>query len=631
MDGSVDRMSADLIRDLNAGKLSYEDAKARYRELGDRLQSEYPPDRTPLESFNEANVRYRQLGEAIQRRYQHNFTAVSVDVVGSREMKLNGTPLDAQLTFDAYHQWVEEKLATHGCPQNDYAWAGDGLIAIFELPETAVQFGKALIGALPVFNTCFNRLHRPFQLRIGVHTGPVLPGERHQGLGRRTSATLDLAGHYQKAARPDEMIVSPTTHDFLPEDLGQFASVRRPIPNAESCYAFPPRPDEPVGEPPPPPMPPAASELSSPVRDSGAALVLLGVTIVTAAGLLAGGLFWWASQPPAGGAGNAVVVQVPVQSGGSGPGRSLPSPDYGRPAAPARLPVPVASAPLPPGPPVVTQAPVIASWSPDRQLWRSPDAESGVPSRLFASTPDRTWILAVGVGVYQEAALKAVGAGGDALLAAQVLQRATGTPTSNVRVLADGQATLENVKRSFQWIQQNANSGRDTVFVYLAGAGRLAPDRAGMHHSAGSGYAFAPYDARSDDPATTWVYGADLSAWLGAARIQTMLLLVDTPYSGAIQADLPAEADPGRRFGLLAATSAEQRSIGRGTQASAFAEALAAALQGGADQDRDRRVSMPELQSYLAGSLPRTTNGYQTPVSAAGFGGYLPELYFAVR
>ncbi len=626
MDGSVDRMSADLIRDLNAGKLGYEDAKARYRELGDLLQCEYPPDRTPLEVFNEANTRYRQLGEAIQRRYQRNFTAVSVDVVGSHKMKLNGTPLDAQLTFDAYHQWVEEKLANYGCPHNFYAWAGDGLIAIFELPETAVQFGQALINALPAFNTSFNRLHQALQLRIGVHTGPILPGEQ-MGLGRLTSATLDLAGHYQKAARPDEMIVSPTTHDFLPPDLGYFASVRRPIPNAENCYAFPARPDEPD------PELPIAPQVATPPpgRSAGVAPVVLGVTIVVAAGLLAGGLFWWATRPPGGSQRGAVVVQVPARTPSANSTPGSPSPTRTSPTQPTNAPSASGTATTPAAQPAEAAPTPVASWSPDRQLWRSPDAEGGVPSRLFASTPDRTWILAVGVGSYQDAAFQAAGAGGDALLTTQAIQRATGTPSGNVRVITDGQATLEAVKRGFQWLQQSANSGRDTVFVYLAGAGRLASDRSDLRHSGGSGYAFAPQDARSDDPAATLVYGADVVAWLGAARAQTTLLFVDTPFAGALQADLPAAADPGRRFGLLAATSANQGSVVRGRQASAYAEGLAAALRGGADQDRDRRVSLAELQAFLTASVPRASNGHQTPVSAAGFGGYLPEIFFVVR
>lgn len=623
MDGSVERLTADFLRDLNAGKYSFEEAKARYRALGDLLQQEYQPSQTPPALYNAIHARYRSIGDAIQRRYQRNYTAVSVDVVASRDMKSTGTALDGSLTFDEYHTWVEEKLASHGCQQSEYSWSGDGLIVMFEMPETAVAFGKALLTGLPAFNTCFNRLKRPLEVRIGIHSGPVLPGEG-VGLARLASTTLDLAGHYQKAARPNEIVISPTTHEFVPGSMGEFAPVRRAILNAEKCFVFPPREDEPAAE-----TVPALPETTVQPQSRGGvgSMVALGGGMVAVAFVLVGGLFWYANQPRDGKPAGAARVQVKAPAGGGTAGAGVvagvgtatePGAAESRPAAAAQGNAPAA------------QVAAVPAWSPDRRIWRSPEADSGVPVRLYPSPPDRTWILAVGAGRHQDSGLQAPGAGKDAFFVAQALQRATGTPTGNIRILSDENATLENVKRGFQWLQQNANSGKDTVLVYLGGPAWIAADRSDLRHSGGASYAFAPFDASMADAASTAVFGADITGWLGATRSQAVLLLADTPHAGAIQADLPASPDPGRQFGLLAAAGAQGVAVGRGAQASAMAEGVASGVGGAADRDGDRRVSVQELQAYLSGTLPRTAGG-QTPAFAAGFGGYQPEIYFAAR
>src|SRR6476620_10451623 len=94
-------------------------------------------------SYDEAKSRYQQLGDAIRARYERETTAVSLDVVHSSQIKAGANPLDAQLAFDAYHRWVEQVLAAHGCGPNEFTWAGDGLLAIFEQPEPAVAAARS--------------------------------------------------------------------------------------------------------------------------------------------------------------------------------------------------------------------------------------------------------------------------------------------------------------------------------------------------------------------------------------------------------------------------------------------------------------------------------------------------------
>jgi class 3 adenylate cyclase len=578
-------------------------------------------------SYEEAKRRYLQLGDAIQQRYERKITALSLDAVHSREGKEASRALDAQLTFDAYHRWVEQKLSSHGC--HSFTWAGDGLLAIFEEPEEAVAVGRALIDALPAFNSRFNRLPRPLQIRIGVHTGPIFgDSAASAGLGKIASPTFDLAGHLQKSADPNRMLISETTYTLLHEGGGQFVPVRRELPNPGACFAYPPYPGSlPERQTPhygPVLTSPMPQAVPLPAAPQGAPLVPwifggVGIAVLTAFLVVA---FW---------------PKKPVRQAGPGPSQPVavnpqPVPPSHAANRPSEAPPPSTTPPAnttpaaPPAQPTPQPAP---AWGPSRELWRSPEADSGVPPQFAPSPPERKWLLSIGIGRYRDRAFQADGAGADARFMAQVLARNGGVPEGHSRVLADEDATLDGIKLAFQWLQQNAASGRDTVFVYLSGAGLLAADRPDFRHPSGSGYALAPHDANPQDLQNTMVYGADIAAWLGATRTQTILVLADTSHGAAL--DVPTAADQGRQFALLAATGVAQRSgTARGSQASVFAETVAAGLRGEADVNRDRRVSLEELTRLLEREVPRRAGGAQTPQAVGGFGGYLPAFYFAV-
>jgi hypothetical protein len=232
------------------------------------------------------------------------------------------------------------------------------------------------------------------------------------------------------------------------------------------------------------------------------------------------------------------------------------------------------------------------------------------------------------VGQYQQPDLAAPGAETDARYTAAILQQAAGIPGNHVTVLTEEQATLGMCKQGFKWLQQNAVSGRDTVYVYLAGAAMLAPDRPGLRHPGGSGYALFPFDARLESTAETAIYGADVADWLGAVHAQTVVLIVDTNHASAM--DLPLATDAGRGLALIAACgSAQQARTRPGQQAGLFPELLAAGLKGTADRNRDGKVTLTELKAYLDLELGRSTMGAQIPDVRGGFGGAAPEIEFA--
>lgn len=572
-------------------------------------------------TFEDAKRQYEMLGDAIQKRFERKITAFSLDVVGSTRMKLESptNALDVQKVFTNFHAWVEDKLVKHGCRKDDYTWSGDGLLAIFDRPEDAFALGRELIEGMPLFNR--NAPGSPFQIRIGVHTGPILP-DRSMGLTRIASPTLDLAGHLQKAAAPNQMLLSDTTYTLLSEGAGQLVPVEWDTPNPSHCFAFPPhtaRRD--VLSYPPRPAPPPPTPSTPVARSAATPSPLPWIVAIAGVGLAAIVGIGFALMPRSPGGSEGPII-IRSQRAAVQPARAANAPATPAPGtAPANAPAPVAVRPA-----AATQSPALSG--PSRQLWTSPDAASGVPPRLVASPPEMRWLVAIGVGRYRDRSFGGETAGSDARLVAQSLQTSAGVPPEHTRVIADEAATLASIQDAFLWLQQNAASGRDTVFIYLAGAATLAPDRPDFRHSSGVGYAFLPHDTDQNNLQNTALYGVDLTAWLGATRAQTLLLLADTPYAGAM--DLPSAVDAGRQLALFAAVGPAQRSGSpHGASASLFAETIAAGLRGEADLTRDRRISTDELQRYLIGEIGRRTGGAEAPSVRTGFGGYLPEFYFA--
>jgi class 3 adenylate cyclase len=599
---SDDQALSVFIEDLQSGKLSYDDAKRRYQALGN----------------------------AIQKQYARQMTALSLDVVHSADVKTGASRLEAQLTFDAYHIWAEEALAAQGC--GSYTWAGDGLLAVFDRPAAAVAVGRALVQGVHGFNARSNRMDFPLQIRVGIHTGPVLPAES-PGLGKVASDTFDLAGHLQKAAAPNQMLISETTYAFLRDGASQFVRLQRELlrMGEQAYYAFP---SNSAGVYSDVTRSPSTGDGAQPDVNRTTALGtaapaatgtvmpwVLGIAgLSVAVGVLVAALMLW-PKPPAAAPGGTPPSQPLVLK--ASPGPALVD-------APGSTPLPAANTPpanTPAAPVAVAAASAAPAGGPSRALWRSPDAESGVPPRLVASAPEQRWLLAIGVGRFRNTGLQAEEMGAAARSVADALAAAAQVPAAHVRVLADEEATLANIRLAFQWLQSNT-SGKDTVFVYLGGPAIMAADRSDTPHPGGSGFALAPHDGDPRTPTETYLYGADVAAWLGATRAQTVIVLADAPHAGAL--DLPAGVDPGRQYAVLASASASQRA-GSATpgQQPPFADALIDGLRGQADANHDHRVSLEELRQYLATETPRRSGGDQTPEVHAAFGGYLPELYFS--
>jgi class 3 adenylate cyclase len=81
-------------------------------------------------------------------------------------------------------------------------------MTFFESADDSVAAGKAVVTGLARFNESENLLGRPFRVRAGIHTGRSAVD---LASGIAYSPVLDTAGHLQKAAPVDGLLISEET------------------------------------------------------------------------------------------------------------------------------------------------------------------------------------------------------------------------------------------------------------------------------------------------------------------------------------------------------------------------------------------------------------------------------------
>lgn len=193
----------------------------------------------------------------------------------------------------------------------------------------------------------------------------------------------------------------------------------------------------------------------------------------------------------------------------------------------------------------------------------------------------------------------------DARAVAKYVERALGVPGENIVVRENERATLADVRSYLEgWLKEKAKPDSE-VFIYFSGHG--TPDPATGH-----GY-IVPYDA---SPASIKEAGYSLRRLyetLGALPVKRALVVLDACFSGAggprtvlakgTRPIVPIIEDPVLASGKIAVLSAASGSQISGTYQEKghglLTYYLLRGLQGEADADRDRKLSLVELYGYL--------------------------------
>lgn len=149
----------------------------------------------------------------------HNLVFLAVDVVGSTKMKVGEDPLDVEEDFKAYRKIVKEVIEKQGAVSS--SWTPDGVMICFEEVDAAVAAAQNLIIALIVLNE--NKLtDRPFQVRCGVNAGAIYydPAIDSTPLAEIASRVIDVAGHMQKHAQPNSIMMAKEVLPLLSRKTG---------------------------------------------------------------------------------------------------------------------------------------------------------------------------------------------------------------------------------------------------------------------------------------------------------------------------------------------------------------------------------------------------------------------------
>lgn len=142
-------------------------------------------------------------------------TFLDIDVVSSREMKTGSAKAEHIIvSFDRFRRYVGGICREFdGQVLNSN---GDELMCFFESAADAILAGSAILERLEDFNRELNLLSQDFRFRLGAHTGHSLVD---LDAGVAYSAVLDTAGHIQKLADPNTLVISQTTLDSLPNAI----------------------------------------------------------------------------------------------------------------------------------------------------------------------------------------------------------------------------------------------------------------------------------------------------------------------------------------------------------------------------------------------------------------------------
>lgn len=143
---------------------------------------------------------------------QRNLGFLSIDVVGSTNMKVGEDKMKIEMDFRNYKKFIDKVISNGG--SLTAAWTPDGVMICFPSADAAVATAKSVITGLQRFNKDVKTIRAEFQVRCGVNSGtvyydPSIPMEE------MSDHVIDVAGHMQKYAAHDSVFLSKEVVNLL--------------------------------------------------------------------------------------------------------------------------------------------------------------------------------------------------------------------------------------------------------------------------------------------------------------------------------------------------------------------------------------------------------------------------------
>lgn len=148
------------------------------------------------------------------KTHTQEVTFLSLDMVGSTEMKSGAEPLAVEYTFTEYHNYVQQIVEKH--EGKIHSTAGDGVTCVFNHPAQAFVAARQIQAGLFELNFHRNKLGKPIRLRAGIHHGSVTSADG-QVENINFSSVIDLASHLQKNCPIGCVLTSTSAARIIPD------------------------------------------------------------------------------------------------------------------------------------------------------------------------------------------------------------------------------------------------------------------------------------------------------------------------------------------------------------------------------------------------------------------------------
>ena len=242
------------------------------------------------------------------------------------------------------------------------------------------------------------------------------------------------------------------------------------------------------------------------------------------------------------------------------------------------------------------------------------------PSRIKRQPERDAVAVIIGISNYKSLP-KAEFAKDDAQVFYDYAIRALGVKPGNIKLLMDEQADAEEIYTAFKtWLPARVKSTTD-VYVFYSGHGLPTQD--------GSGLYWLPQRANRDLISKTGILLSEVNNDIQASKPKSVTIFMDACYSGQARGGetLVASARPialksqpttfPSNFTVISASQADQiSSSSPELQHGIFSYYLMRGMEGEADLNRDAKITLDEIQSYLSenvGRQARIMNRQQEP------------------
>jgi hypothetical protein len=194
--------------------------------------------------------------------------------------------------------------------------------------------------------------------------------------------------------------------------------------------------------------------------------------------------------------------------------------------------------------------------------------------------------------------------------------RALGVPPENIRLLLDEKAEAAEVLRAFKtWLPTRVNKGKTKIYVFYSGHGLPSNDGRSLY--------FLPHEVDRDLLARTAVSQKEVAEAIQLTNPRSVTMFIDSCYSGQsrtgetlLASARPITLSPKQATGLpenftvISASALDQiSSSSPELKHGIFSYYLMRGMEGEADANKDKQITVGEMQTYLSEKVTRRAMG----------------------